>query len=98
MYNVYLEIRPSKNKNKKFDAIFYVNDIQAKIIPFGAKNYFDYTTGTTDEQKRNYLNRHRSREDWETPITAGSLSRWLLWHTRDFEKNIKLFKKKFNLK
>jgi hypothetical protein len=97
MYSVYLDIIPSKNKNKKYDAIFYINDMKVKTISFGAKGYIDYTIGATDNQRMNYINRHRHNENWNTPLNAGSLSRFILWETDDINKNIKRFKKKFNL-
>jgi hypothetical protein len=98
MYSVYLDIKPSKSKTKKYDAVFYINDNKVKTISFGAKNYIDYTIGATDQQRSNYLRRHQAREDWDTPLSAGSLSRWILWDTNDINKNIKKFKKKFQLK
>ncbi len=98
MLSVYLDIKPSKSTTKKYDAVFYINDIKIKTISFGAKNYIDFTIGATPKQRFNYLNRHRDRENWDTPFSAGSLSRWILWDTNDINKNIKKFKKRFNLK
>jgi len=70
---------------------------QKKEIQFGAKGYSDYTLGATDGQRLAYIARHDARENFNDPLTAGSLSRWILWETRDLEENIKLFKKRFNV-
>jgi hypothetical protein len=90
-----LEIKKSKNKSKKYDAI-----IDGKVISFGARGYQDYTDNNYDDPKAKrelYIKRHRAREDWTT-INPGSLSRFILWgDSPDINKNIKDFKKRFNL-
>ena len=46
-----------------------------------------------------YLRRHRARENWSVPDTAGSLSKHILWGDSTSRKeNINKFKKKFKLK
>ena len=47
--------------------------------------------------KDSYLRRHRAREDWTNPLTAGALSRWILWDLKTLNGSIKKFKKKFKL-
>ena len=42
-----------------------------------------------------YLRRHRARENWDNPLTAGALSRWLLWDKKTLSGSLKAFKKKF---
>jgi len=90
-----LEIKKSKNKNKKYDAI-----IGDKVISFGAKGYPDYTNNSYDDPKAKrelYIKRHKAREDW-TKINSGSLSRFILWgDSSDINKNIRDYKKRFNL-
>ena len=67
-------------------------------IHFGAAGYKDYTLGASDSEKLNYIARHDVNEDFDDPLTAGALSRWLLWGpTTDLQENIKLFKAKFNV-
>lgn len=69
-----------------------------KHIPFGAKGYEDYTMHKNKLRRERYLNRHRSREDWTNPQTAGALSKYILWgESTNLQKNIQLFKKRFNL-
>jgi len=90
-------VKPSDRKNKKLVATFATNSGD-KSVHFGAKNYSDYTIHKDPERRKRYLDRHRKREDWSDPDTAGSLAKHLLWgETTSLKKNIELFKKKFNL-
>lgn len=70
-----------------------------EIVKFGAFGYEDFiTSGGDKKKKRNYLARHRKREDWTDPKTPGALSRYILWGpTTSIEENIKKFKRKFNM-
>ena len=55
---------------------------------------------TRDNKKRlNYLKRHKVNEDWENPLTAGSLSRFILWgSSRNIDDNIKKYVRRFKIK
>lgn len=90
-----LEIKKSKNKSKKYDAI-----IGDKVISFGARGYNDYTNNDYENPKKKrdeYIKRHQKNEDW-TKVNSGSLSRYILWgDSTDINKNIRDFKKRFNL-
>ena len=66
-------------------------------VPFGAKGYEDYTQHKNALRQENYLLRHRSREDWDTPQTAGALSRWILWESPSLLTAVRRFKHKFSL-
>jgi hypothetical protein len=68
-----------------------------RIVYFGASGYTDYTTNHDDEKKRLYLLRHRKNENWNDPISAGALSRWILWNKPTLKESITDFKKRFNL-
>ena len=72
--------------------------IDGKTIQFGAKGYTDYTLGATNEQKLNYLTRHKKREDWNNKYTAGFWSRWLLWNKNSISKAITAINKQFGIK
>lgn len=91
-----LSVKPSTNKNKKFDALFDINGIK-KSVSFGQKNADDFTKTGDTEQKKRYLARHEKREKWSDPLTAGSLSRYVLWNKPTMKASIADFKKKFNL-
>ncbi len=80
MVNITLEsITKSHLPNKKFDAHLIVDD-RKRVIPFGAKGMSDYTIHQDPKRKERYLSRHKAREDWKNPLTAGFYSRWYLWN------------------
>ena len=78
-------ITKSKNKDKKYDARIDGK----KTVSFGAAGMSDYSIHKDPERKQRYLDRHKSRENWNDPTTAGYLSRWILWHKPTIEESIK---------
>jgi hypothetical protein len=82
-----VEIKPSKLKTKKFTATFYDGKKKVKTTHFGAKGYSDFTIHK--DPKKN--------EDFEDYMSAGSLSRYILWEKPDLQKSIAFYKKRFNL-
>jgi hypothetical protein len=93
-----VEIKKSKTKGKKWDAIFYNNKgKKIQTTSFGGAGYSDYTIHKDPRRKERYIKRHKKREDWEKPMTAGSLSRYILWEKPDFKKSVDFYKKRFNL-
>lgn len=92
-------IQKSKVKNKKYTAIFYDGDKKIKSTSFGSAGADDYTKTKDKAQRERYLKRHRQRENWNAPMTAGALSRWILWgDSSSLKTNISNYKKKFGLK
>ena len=69
-------IKPSKNQNKKFDAIIDGK----KKISFGQAGASDYTIHKDAERKERYINRHKKNENWGRGgvDSAGWLSRFIL--------------------
>jgi len=93
-------IEPAKNKTSKLTAIFTMPDGKTKRINFGARGALDYTLhdkSVRDERRRLYDIRHKKREDWTNPFTAGALSKWILWNLPTRSASIQDFKKRFNL-
>jgi len=87
-------IKPSKNKNKKFDAIID----NKKKISFGAKGMSDYTLHSPDERdqrKKNYINRHKKNENWNDYMSAGFYSKHVLWNKPTIGESIKDLNKKY---
>lgn len=74
----------------------FTDDEKERRVPFGAKGYEDYTQHGNPLRKENYLTRHRAREDWKDPMTAGALSRWILWETPSIETSVRKFKQRFS--
>ena len=76
----------------------WVGVFEDKRVPFGAVGYQDYTQHKNPLRRANYLSRHRSREDWNNPKTAGALSRWILWgDSTSLQRNVASFRRRFSL-
>jgi len=87
-----MEITPSTRKDKRFLATFK-NGVKIHFGLKGGSTYIDHG----DKNKRDaYIKRHQVNEDW-TKINPASLSRYILWHDKDINKNIKYYKNKFNI-
>jgi len=96
-----LSIKKSPKKDKKYVATFSRNG-RIKKTHFGAKGYQNYggvgkERHLSEERKKRYIKRHKGKENWNDPTTAGSLSRWILWHKKSFREGVKAYKKRFNL-
>ena len=93
-----LKIEPSTHKEKKMMAVFDKGDGRTKTTHFGAVGYPDFTTVPHDtERKERYLARHKAREDWSDPTSAGALSKFILWNKPTIAGSIRDYKKHFNL-
>lgn len=90
-----IELRKSNRKDKKF-----MVKVDNKTIHFGQKGYTDYTINKDDNKKKNYLARHKKREDWNKSgiKTAGFWSRWILWNKKTLMESIRDTNNRFNIK
>ena len=86
-----ITITPSPNPKKKFRVNVY-----GKNIDFGQKGSTDYTITGNIKKKNAYLARHKVREDWTNPYTAGFWSRWILWNEPSFMGSINDLAKRMN--
>ena len=87
-------IKPSSKKDKRYDAVFH----DGTKVSFGAKGAKTYIDSASDKTKAAWIARHKVRENWNDPRTAGALSKHILWgKSKSVSKNLKTFKKKFNL-
>jgi hypothetical protein len=93
-------IKISKNKDKKYSAIFYDdNDKKIKTTNFGSAGMNDYTLTGDKEARKRYRERHAKDLDTKDYKRAGYLSYYILWgDSTSLQENIKNYKKKFNLK
>jgi hypothetical protein len=66
-------------------------------ISIGERGADDYTIHKDDERKARYINRHRLRERWNDPSTAGFWARWLLWNKPTLRESIKDIQERFGL-
>ena len=92
-------IKESTQPKKKLMAIFFNNEgKKIKTIHFGASAYTDYTLSGDEKKKAAYIKRHQARENFNDPMTAGALSRWVLWNKRTRTAGIADYKRRFNLR
>ena len=89
-------IQKSDKSGKKLKATFLRTNGSKKTIHFGSAGMDDYTKTKDKSQRKRYLDRHRKRENWRNPESAGALSRWILWGpSTSRRENIQSFKKRF---
>jgi len=104
-----ISIVPSNRKDKKYKATFELDKERSVTTHFGASGYRDFTlmsdpkskfyiknSGEREKVRQAYLKRH-AKEDWMKPLTAGSLSRFILWEKTTIPAAIKNYKRKFSL-
>ena len=90
-------VKKSDKPGKKLVAIFTKDNGRTKKTYFGSAGMEDYTITKDKAQRKRYLDRHRKNENWNNYMSAGSLSRWILWSGTSRSQNIKDFKNRFNL-
>ena len=91
-------IKKSSKPEKKLMAIFTLKNGRKRTTHFGLSGADDYTKTRDKQQKQRYLSRHRQNENWNNPVSAGALSRWILWNKETRGASITDYKKRFNLK
>ena len=93
-------IYPSTSKHKKLVALFDLGNGKTKQVNFGSKNSKTYLDHNDPIKRENYIKRHTAlgTEDFNDPLTAGSLSFHILWGPyTELEMNIQHFKHLFKL-
>ena len=92
-------IKKSTRPGKKLMAIFFkhVGGPKIRTVHFGSEGMDDFTKTRDPAQKKRYLGRHRKRENWQDYMSAGALSRWILWDRPTRAESIRAYKKRFNL-
>jgi len=93
-------IYPSNTKNKKYVALFDLGNGKTKLVNFGSKKSMTYLDHNDPIKRENYIARHTAlgTEDFNDPLTPGSLSMHILWGVYpDLEMNINHFKHMFKL-
>ena len=93
-----VKITDSTNPKKRLMAIFTdANGKKVKTQNFGLKGGSTFIDHKDEIKKKNYLARHKVRENWNDYISAGSLARYILWNEPTLTESIKSYKKRFNL-
>lgn len=85
-------IEKSDRRGKRFKATYS----NGKVVHFGMAGGDTYIDHGDPDKKTAYLKRHKPRENWDEPFSAGSLSRYLLWgNSTSLDKNHNAFMKIF---
>ena len=100
---VKMVIEKGTGKNKKWKAIFYASDSSGdkkiKTVQFGDSRYEDYTISKDKKQREKYRSRHKGTLEKTDYMSPSHLSYYILWGaSTSRDKNIKAYKRKFNLK
>jgi len=97
-----VEIKRATIDPYKLTAVFYdKDDKKIKTTHFGDERYEDYTIHKDKERLKNYNTRHGSKsagEKWQQPMTAGALSKWILWNKPSLAGSFADYKRRFKLK
>jgi hypothetical protein len=91
-----VSITKATDGKHKYQAVFDI-DGKKKTTKFGAVGYDDFTKTKDINKREAYLARHKTRENWDDPTSAGALSRWILWNEPTLSLSIKDFKRRFKL-
>ena len=80
-------------------AVFYDKDKKkVKTTHFGDNRYESFEEHKDESRKASYISRHSANEDWNDSMSAGSLSRYILWEYKNVDTAIKEYMKRFGLK
>ena len=92
MSNIYY-LKKSNRKDKKY----MVKTPKGKTIHFGANGMSDYTIHKDHDRKLRYESRHRKRENWNDPNTAGFWSKNILWNLPSLQESIRKTEREYNI-
>lgn len=100
VYDTLLRVEDSKAKGKRYTAVFRDSESgREKRVNFGDASMENFTIHKDPERRKRYLDRHKSRENWNDPLTPGALSRWILWgESSSLRKSVSDYRKRFKLK
>jgi hypothetical protein len=98
-------IKLSDRPDKRYMAVFYDKNKKVKTTHFGyaiteggIKKYGStYIDHKSDPLKEAYIARHKPNEDFADYMSAGSLSRYILWEKKSLREAIADYKKRFRL-
>ena len=94
-----VDVSRSTNSEKKLMAVFEDKDgKKIKTTHFGARGMSDYTKHGDKERMERYNKRHKKNEHWNRPMTAGSLSKYILWNKPSLQGSFNDYKRRFGLK
>lgn len=97
-----LKVSRTRNTHRKaFKAVFTLTDGKTRVVYFGTCSNFVLNPNKTERDRKAYIARHgspNSGQNHNDPMTAGALSRHVLWgKSRSWQKNLAVFKQRFGL-
>jgi len=92
-----LSVKKSTKPEKKYMATFSQDSGRTKIIHFGQKGARDFIKTKDEDLKKAYIVRHSANENFNDPLTAGALSRWILWNKPTLNASMADYKKRFSV-
>jgi hypothetical protein len=89
-----ISVTRTPNAPKAFKAVF---EDPKRTIRFGTNSNWVLNRSKTEADRQAYIARHSVNEN-HNAVNAGSLSRYILWgESRSWQKNVKAFKRRFNV-
>lgn len=99
-----LSIKPSDRPTKKYTATFCMCegptkccDKERKKVHFGYAGSQTFLDHNDEKKKDAYIARHKVKENFNNPMSAAALARWINWNKTTLSASIADFKKRFNL-
>ena len=92
----YLQEAPPTSSKKYI--VYVYSPTRSKKISFGARGYSDFTIHRDELRRQRYENRHRKRENWNDPFTAGFWAEHLLWNKPTLKASMKDVSRRFGIK
>ena len=90
------ELSKSDKDEKRYKVILKKDD-KKKTIHFGYKTGSTYVDHNDNKKKTAWIARHRVREDWTDPYTAGFWAKHLLWNKTTITDSILDIEKRYNI-
>ena len=93
-----LKLEKSPKPEKKWRAIFELDNGRLKHTDFGDSSMEDYTQHKDKQRRENYRSRHQKDLRTKDPTRAGYLSYYILWGPfTSVRSNLDFYRRKFNL-
>ena len=96
-----VSIQKSSKAGKKMMATFKVDE-RTRVVHFGSSANKDFTIyyktqgkEKADKMRNAYIARHKVNEKWNDPMSAGALSRYVLWEAPTVAGGIRAYKSRF---
>ena len=93
-----LKVEKSDKADKKWKAIFEMENGRTKTTHFGQRSAQDYTQNHDKERRERYRIRHKKDLETGDPTRAGFLSYFVLWgDSTSFDQNLAAYRRRFHL-